>query len=143
MISTQPQTLAAAGPVPSIAQGNRCHHSPGWQPKLAFGNQHVLMWLTRSQTSIQPLVVAGGRDINSEGSRVTDGDTACGSIPGLNDTMAPCDSTDHSDQHSLGSSKALGHKQPQVVAKTSGIRVAIGGNLGHRHQHRSQAVVVL
>lgn len=73
---------------------------------------------------------------NPSHSRTMNPDMALSSSPGLNETMAP--GGRNGPPRSAWLQQQHGSTLPQVMAQTQGIHLALGGNMGHRHQWRLQ-----
>lgn len=123
----RPQLQQAHGPRngPQQDLGPLCYHGPygsighlgqyGPGRSKATEHQHGLMWLPGPLTSTQPLLVTEAMEINSDLGYcwATDQDMAPGSNPGPEDTMVPCGSTGHPNQHDPGGDMSLRHQHGQ------------------------------
>ncbi|XP_052574744.1 uncharacterized protein LOC128097911 [Peromyscus californicus insignis] len=109
----------------TMAPGESAEHTDQHGPngRVALGQQHGPMWWPRPLASAWHLMASGAVDINSDPGccRAMEPDIAPRSNPGWADTMAPGDSTGHSDLHGLGYSRPWSSAQPSLATKAMNI----------------------
>lgn len=120
----------------TMTSGESAGHSD-WHAlhnRVALKHQHGPKW-PRPLASTWPLIVSVAMNSNTDSgcSRVIDPDVACSSCPGLDNTMAPGGTVDHSDRCDTGSSMVLTCKTVYRLQLRPWTSIWPFGTMGHGH----------